>query len=72
MWPQRPDGAATGGLLSLANWLGCDSCAQTDAGSRQKTSRLKGWFSFYYSPQDFRQQSERFRGGNSAIPHLFM
>lgn len=43
---------------------------RAEPGSRQKTSRLKGWFSFYYSRRDFRQQSELFRRqlGEGTLP----
>lgn len=45
MWPQRPDGAATGGLLSLANWLGCDSCTQSRGADRKHPDSRAGFHS---------------------------
>lgn len=45
MWPQRPDGAATGGLLSLANWLGCDSYAQSRGADRKHPDSRAGFHS---------------------------
>lgn len=45
LWPQRPDRAATGGLLSLANWLGCDSCTQSRGADRKHPDLRAGFHS---------------------------
>lgn len=67
MWPQRPDWAATGGLLSLANPFGCDSCAHV-LGADRKHPDSQACFFIRLQSSDFCQEFEL----RSAIPHLFM